>query len=287
MKIYSVLCLVGLTACDQTAERNTMTFFEKYSAPELGTTKYVQPGQAAGQRGQLQKMIDVSVPDEGACPVTVSVRTEYTVNDATGNPAIGFPLVGILQWGIGGGENQLEFDIPAPRYPDNISPAGNMAASPMNNIGQGVQVFLSGASHVSLYARNDARISPLVSPGFTVIGFTEAAKVIGFLSPGGSATAPIERSIYLSTTASPLVVAASVRLTVPPFAKSIRLERTANQPLELNFFNNSGVIFRTVQIPVNSEGPVAISAQTADILVTNVGATATPWLIAVFDVTPT
>lgn len=287
MKICQVLCLVGLAACDQTAERNAMSFFEKYSAPELGTTKFVDPAPNAGERGPLIKMVDISVEDNQAMPVTVSVRTEYTINPVTANPAIGMPLVGILQWGIGGGENQVEFDIPSPRFPNNVSPAGNMPNSPMNNIGQGVQLYLSGASHVSLYVRNDARMSPLVTPGVSVIGFTESAKVIAFISPGGSQNARIERSIYLSTNVSPLAAGATVRLTVPPFAKSVRFERRENQPLTLNFFNNSSVIVRDSTVPVNFEGPIPISTSTADILVTNSGALATTWLIAVFDVTPT
>jgi hypothetical protein len=91
-------------------------FFEKYSQSELGTTKIVSGNGVVGLRGEMQKMLNVSVEDKFAVPVDVSVRAEYSIT-AAGVQTVGGPLVGLLQWGIGGGTQQVEFDIPTARLP--------------------------------------------------------------------------------------------------------------------------------------------------------------------------
>lgn len=267
------------------------TFFEKCAPAELGSTKYVGAGAVAGTRGNNQKMIDVSCDDAFATDVTVSVRTEEASDPATGLPATGGPIVATLQWGVGGSYNELEFDVPPARMTGNIAPAGDFPRAPMALNGGGVQVYLAGASHVSLYVRNDSSQSPLVSPGVGTIGFTANAKVHAFVGPGGSQNSKVERQIILSTFAQRLAPGASVAVTVPPFAKSVRFERSFNsglvEPLQLDFFNSLGQIFRRNGAPTNGEGPFDISAQTIWILVTNIGASDMQWCSAVFDVTPT
>lgn len=269
----------------------TANFFEKCSPSELGTIKFVGAGLVAGQRGSNNKMIDVSCEDSGAIPVTVSVRTEGGSDPTTGQPATGGPVVATLQWGVGGAYNELEFDVPPARVPGNMAPAGDYPRAQMVLDGGGVSIFLAGASHVSLYVRNDASQSPLITPGVGTIGYNAAAKVHAFVSPGGSQTSKIERQIILSTFAQVIAPAGTVVVTVPPFAKSVRFERVfvsgIVEPLALSFFNGLGQIFRQTIVPVNGEGPFEISPQTVWILVTNTGASNMQWSSAIFDVTPT
>lgn len=304
-----VFLFATLSACEG-MEDPTMraTFFDKYSAPELGTTKFVDPAllpnpappPAApfipniGVRGQNQKMIDISCEDKWATDVTVSIRTEYDLDPNTGNPAIGGPIIGTLQWGIGGGENQVEFDIPHARMPDSMAPAGNFAAAPMVLNGNGLQIYLAGTSHVSLTVRNDGSVSPLTTPGVNQIGFIARAKIIAHVSPGGSQRNALERVITASTITSPLGVAPlnAVNVTIPPFAKSVRFERyNASQliePLKVLFFPFAGGnLLRIVNVGTNNEGPILISPTAGEMIIQNVGASAVNQLNCVFDVTPT
>lgn len=309
-KFATLLCaLFSLTACEL-AEDPTMraTIFDKYTAPELGTTKFVDPALLPnpapppappfipniGVRGTPVKMLDVSCEDKWATDVTVSIRAEYDLDPNTGNPAIGGPLIGTLQWGIGGSENQVEFDIPSARMPDSMAPAGNFPAAPMVLNGNGVQIFLAGTSHVSLTVRNDGSMSPLTTPGVNQIGFVARAKVLAHVSPGGSPIARLERVITASTITSPLGVAPlnTVSVTIPPFAKSVRFERyNASQlvePLQVLFFPFAGGnLLRIVTVGANDEGPILIAPTSGEMIITNTGASVVNQLNCVFDVTPT
>jgi hypothetical protein len=292
------------------------TFFDKYSPSELGTTKFCGPGLVPnpapppapalipnpGVRGLNQKMLDVSCDDEFAIPVTVSVRAEYATDPNTRNPATGGPLVGTLQWGVGGAYNELEFDIPSARVPEHLAPANDYPHAPMIMDGNGVQICLSGASHVSLYVRNDGSMTPLTNPASTnPIGFVALAKVLAFVSPGGLGNRPVERSIVLAAQSDPLVPipgGSFVEVTVPPFSKSVRFERFSSlglpgspgpvEPLYLEFYDRSlGNLIRTLDLGTNQEGPIPLSAGTVNIRVYNTGAHNCSRLTAIFDVTPT
>lgn len=300
---------VTLSACegmeDQAMREN---FFDKYTAPELGTTKLIDPALLPnpapppappfipniGTRGTPVKMIDISCDDQWATDVTVSVRAEYDLDPNTGNPAVGGPLVGTLQWGVGGSENQVEFDIPNARIPDQMAPAGDFPRAPMVLNGNGVQIFLAGTSHVSLTVRNDGSLSPLTTPGVNQIGFVARAKVLAHVSPGGSPLARLERVITVSTITSPLGVAPlnTVSVTIPPFAKSVRFERyNASQlvePIEVLFFPfTGGNLLRIVGLGANDEGPILLSPVCGEMIIRNLGASVVNQLNAVFDVTPT
>jgi hypothetical protein len=236
-----------------------------------------------------QKMIDVSSDDAAAVPVCVSFRTEYDRDPNTGADAVGGPIVGIVQWGVGGGKNEVEFDIGSPRTPAGLAP-GIPNFQPMNNVGQATQVQLGGTSHVSVYVRHDGSVSPLTAPGADVIGFLAGVKVIAFVSPGVSNKAPIERTIVVSTFTSPLGIAGAIAVNPPPFAKSVRIERIDSAgllpPMQLDFFNSLGQIARRIPVPTNGEGPYPFSASTNWILVTNLGPNVVHWCSLVFDVTP-
>ncbi len=361
-------------------------FFQRFRSDELGATKVVTAAAIAGQKGDPVKLLDLTAPDGMAAPMLISLRTEYSANQAdvsntlspvqaivnttnaipiavttgvahgfftgqsatvtgvrgnvaanisttitvtgpttftldgsngtvvpgvngpytaggqvvvtslggtgTGAPQIGSPIVGILQWGVGGGQNQVEFDIPAPRFPALIFPA-TPPNQPMNNIGNGMQIYVS-TSHVSLYVRHDGNIAPLTNP-LDHVGSTLPVKVIGFVSPGeGSGRPPVERMIFCAggllpgpPAATPLIPGGVVVVTLPPFAKVLRVQRLPiGTPVRVTAANNFGVTYREVQIPVNSEGPVNVDGFAQEIRIQNLAAVNIDFMQAVFDVTP-
>lgn len=357
---------------------STLTGFFKLPADKLGVTSYVPPNANAGQRGDLVKMLDLSVPDGESELVTISIRSEYSTNQApvsqtltgpfaiigatnaapiaittpiphglvtgqsislngvggnvaangawtitvtgpttftlngsdgtlsgaytiggtytaaspggtgTGAANIGSPLVAVLQWGVGGGQNQVEFDVPPPKVVGLLTPTTVPPSQPVTNIGNGVQLSV-GASHVSLYLRNDANLSPLITPGVGIIGNSlTPAKVIAFVSPGAMNDGTrVERTIFIAEGISPFPVAGVVTLTVPPFARTIRIQRApTGTPIGLVFQNNVGNPYRNVDLGANDEGPISIDPVCQNIVVTNTGAVALPRCQAVFDVKP-
>lgn len=210
----------------------------------------------------------------------------------TGAAQVGSPLIGSLLWGVGGGENQIDFDVPSPRFPGLFSP--NPPQQPESNIGSGVQIAVN-ASHISLYVRNDAWLGPLTNPvGGTNIGSAVPAKVIAFVSPNASSNSPpLQRTIFVAgsnagAAADNLIAGGVVAIRpVPPFARSVRFARVPmGVPLTVQAANNVNVVFRQVDIPVNSEGPMLLDGFTHSLIIMNVGAPAITYLQAVFDVTP-
>jgi hypothetical protein len=207
----------------------------------------------------------------------------------SGAPNVGSPLVGILQWGVGGGQNQVEFDIPNPKLVQLLYPTAFPQSQPMSNTGMGVQVGVS-ASHISFYARNDSNLAPLASAGAnTSIGNNILpAKIIVFVSPGEiDSDARLERTIYIAEGIAPLAAGAYVTMSVPPFAKKLRIQRApAGTPVGLTFSNNVGNPYRNVDLGPNDEGDIPLDPNCQTIVVINTAAVAIPRLQAVFDVKP-
>lgn len=260
----------------------------------LGTTKLIVAGALVGQKGDWQKMLNVSVPNSMACPVIVSVRTEFSVDPLTGAATLGCPVVGQLQWGVGGAENQVEFDVPSPRTSALLFPAtaGNQ---PMNNLGNGVQVFVS-SSHISLSVRHDGNLSPLTNPGGDFIGTILPVKVLAFITPGtGTGHSAVERTIICAggntlpvPGATPLAAGGFVVVSIPPFSRSMRVQRNpVGTPLQLLFANNNGTVYREFAVPVNAEGPIPVDGWCQEVRIFNTAAVPINFMQAVFDVTPT
>lgn len=279
-----------------------MTFFDHFAnrATDLGSTKYITPANQIGQRGAWQKMIDVSVPDKDAALIAVSLRSEYDIDPATGLPNTGQPLVAWIQWGVGGGENQVEFDIPPAKYPQGLAPQGHSELAPMMNIGGGVTVMVY-ASHVSVYARHDGQMASIanvvqrgVLPPNDPIGNICAAKILAFLGPGTAQRSIIERTIFVAggtvpgEMASQLAPGAGMIVSVPPFSKSVRFQRSTPHlnPLAVECYASAGLPHRTFYVPVNSDAYYPLDASTIALSIYNQGATNLEYLQAVFDVTP-
>jgi hypothetical protein len=153
----------------------------------------------------------------------------------------------------------------------------------------GVQIGIS-ASHISLYARNDANLAPLASAtGADSIGNSiSPAKVIAFVSPGEIISeSRLERTIFIAESISPIAAGAFVTVSIPPFAQSVRMQRApAGTPLTLTFQNNVSNPYRIVDLGPNDEGEIPIDPNCQTLVVTNAAAIPIPRLQAVFDVKP-
>ncbi len=282
-------------------------FLEKFGAIDksmLGTTKQLTASTVIGDRGDWQKMIDIATEDGDSLPITVSLRSEYFIDLATGLPGIGQPLVGLAIWGTGGAQNQVEFDIPCSRLSAGNVPVGVPSAAPMTNIGSGVQFEING-SGLSLYARHDGNIAPIInSVHRTALGLPpndwvgipgNPAKLLSFVSPGQSMNTKLQRTIYVAggntfpgLAASALAPGEFVDVSVPPFAKAVRFQRgdPSTEPLNIACFSNNAAAHRFFNVPVNVEDWFLLDGQTITIEITNTGAAAINRLQAVFDVTP-
>jgi hypothetical protein len=211
-------------------------------------------------------------------------------NTGSGQDLLGSPLVGLLIWGVGGAHNELEFDIPSPRLAAQLTPI-DPNNRPSINIGSGIQVPIS-ASHVSLWVRNDANLSPVNNLALdNWIGCTTAAKVMAFVCPdGGSSRAILTRTIYAvggNNTFKPdsLASGSSVRISVPPFAKRVRIQ-AGGATLDVNCTNNVGMAYRFFSIPSGWEDWVDFDPQTSTLEIFNRTSNNINWMQCVFDVSP-
>jgi hypothetical protein len=87
---------------------------------------------------------------------------------------------------------------------------------------------------------------------------------------------------------SPLVSFGHVAVIVPPFSRSVRIQRFPfNTPIRMEFWQGGGLLYRVVDLSPNEEGNTPIDAACAAILIYNMAAFSISSLQAVFDVTPT
>lgn len=209
-----------------------------------------------------------------------------------GTSGVGGPLVGRLEWGVGGGHNIIEFDIPTARFTNFLRPLGFPDSQPVDDIGNGTQLYIN-ASHVSLYARHDGNISTVNSPGTNrVNGGTTPAKIITFISPGASrGGSPLQRTIHAAGGLGPnvpLAAGANVIITIPTFARRAWFQRIPSDttPLLVRVLNNVDGTMYEARIPINSEGPMILRGDPMSLNITNQGAVALTELQVLFEVSP-
>jgi hypothetical protein len=315
LSIAAVAC--GGEPCDMGINNpGEIPFFAKFRRDELGSTKYVEPRPATQGtgRGANQKMIDLAADDALATGIIVSFRAEYSQNQATvsqmpgpggtlvgpppgtGVEQLGAPLVGRVEWGVGGGFQAIEVDIPGPRVPGLQFPFGSPANFPIDDLGNGVQVLVTGSA-VRAYARNDSNIGLGVNATLPVQGTGPGfiAKVIAFVSPAyGRGGPPVKRTIYLCRGAGGVAGGAlpaggsAVVTNVPLFARRVWIHRfpIATTPLNVQLRDTQSVTVGEVNLPVNSIGPIELFNAVTDIRIANNGAVEINDLTAVYDVDP-
>lgn len=287
-------------------------FFNDLRPDELGTTHTINPSLTTGVRGDFKSFINLHKSNRESVGVIVSVRSEYSVVQpvpsvgntlipdfpgvSIGTPQVGSPLVARLTWGVGGGRNTVEFDIPSPRFMANLQPP-NPACQPTNDAGNGVQVYVFG-SGFDLLVRNDGALAPATAPfalspvgvgAASAIGTRFPAKVVAFIGPGHSrGGSPLRRTIWVSDPNFPLAATASVAITIPAFARRVYILREfpEAQPLLLLFRDSNNITNHFVNVPVNFMGPIEIMPNDDNMVLTNNGAFAISNLKAMFDVSP-
>jgi hypothetical protein len=278
-----------------------MGFFDRFKPAELGTVRLVTPAQFLGQRGDWMKLLELHAPDGDACPVHISFRSEYSITGAvvSGGPTTGDgiisqggPIVARVSWGVGGARNVIEFDVPPSRVPANFLPPATVN-QPVNDIGNGITLNVSGSAF-AVEVRNDGNLATFSAPAAdNRIGFeVSPVRVQAFVSPGSaSGRAPLRRMVYAAggTPNRPLANGATlIGIPIPSFAKRVFLTRIdpATTPLTVFTTDPFGVLLRQVNVPVNSEGPIELSAAEATITVTNAGAVPAATLNLLFEVDP-
>jgi hypothetical protein len=280
-------------------------YFNEMDRAKLGNASLiVPPADNVGQRGQWMKLFNTSVPDEFADTITISIRSEYALNQpqvsgfgvAPGAlPLFGRPLVARIRWGTGGSYNVIDFDVPPPNA-QFLAPIGFPGSAPIDDIGSGVTITLSGSAF-EVMVRNDGNLSYLVNPGVTEIATPSAkALVRGSLNPDQGHTDRLSRTVFIAGVSgggsgppnNPLTVGGAVQMNVPAFAKSVRFPRTpiANTPLTVTLRTNTTSDLSQVQLGPNEEGPIMLAPDAVVIAVANAGAVNVDALQAVFDVTP-
>jgi len=281
----------------------TIPFFMDIERGKLGTTKLVTAAPDIGSRGPWQMMLNISKDDQEATPLIVSLRTEYSTAEPTvsggavpgpdpvGTSQIGGPLVGRVEWGVGGGKNIVDFDLQCPKLPDLIAPVTFPLNQPIEDSGGGVQLCVS-ASSLTVYVRNDGNLSPVNAPDQDRIGSPLPAKIICFVSPGSTrGGTPLQRTIVVAggiDIGFPLVPLAIVNVPIPTFARRVNFCRIpiANTALRVTTQNNFGATLREFHIPANSEGPMRLQGNEVSLRLENTSATDIDELQAVFDVDP-
>lgn len=307
MKNAVAALVLFLTAC----EVHNMTpteceFWKRFRRDELGSTKIVAPSQSIG-RGQYQKMIDVDAPDACAVPILVSIRSEYSIEQpvvlsgtgpapSSGNEQIGSPLVGRVEWGVGGGFNAIEFDVPSPRIPSNNKPIGFPESWPTPDIGNGIQLVVTGSA-VRVYVRNDSNIGVSLDPTVSVNPgpaphVPSPAKVISFIGPGGvgaTGASRLTRTIFAVTGGVNLGPGQATTITVPMFAKRVRFPRTpiGTTPLAVDVRNTSNLTTQQFNVGANEQGLLELfSTVETELFVLNQGAVNITQLYGLFEVDP-
>lgn len=297
--IAALLGCSGETNMDD-SRNSFIGYFNEMDRAKLGNASLiVPPSDTLGSRGDWTKLFNTSVPDALADAITISIRSEYSLDQpqvsgfvvAPGSlPLFGRPLVGRIRWGTGGSYNVVDFDIPPPNA-QFLVPAGFPRSAPVDDIGSGVAITLSGSAFEVL-VRNDGNISYLIAPGVSRVGTPPAkALVRGSLNPPQGNTVRLTRTVFICGTGpapNPMAAGAAVQLNVPAFAKRVWLFRTpiANTPLTVDLSNNTTSPLSRHDLAPNQDGPIELGPEAVVMAVTNTGAVAIDSMQAVFEVTP-
>ncbi len=187
-------------------------------------------------------------PGEEPENLCLSFAASTTVPGVASGPG---PIVGILNYGAGSGNNQrVEFDIPVmvPNFTAGVG-TGSVA-------GSGVLISVP-AGTVYAAARNDANLIP-PAPGATeTLGNPTDPPVIvtAHVGSGNSESSRIFRTVWASrqTAGGGLANGFSISLAVPPLAKTVRFVR-------FNSANAIAIVMLGAKNIASMDGPYVIAA---------------------------
>lgn len=220
-----------------------------------------------GGPGLWKKALSFGGPDKKAQWVTFSVYYPPLRSQPSGEYQYRGPLVGLVEYGVGGAKSAVEFDVqvnkrnvwpllnpPDPQFPETNGAVFQRA---------GLTEFAVFGSYFDLSFRNDEANFTVFQSG----GPPASGAVIGFSSPGTDfpivfafasygarprACSQLYRSFIITTPPQPMVAGDVARLQIPGAAKRLRIYRYPLNTTSLEVTFSRGTF--------NSHGPYAVAA---------------------------
>lgn len=250
---------------------------------ELGSRKSLPAviSDSAGNPRALEvKAIEISFSDQMARNLCVTLTNNAIRNPGGFNVNTG-PIIGIVEWGVGGAYNRIEFNLP-PAYTWRQN----------GGIGSPVQgengVTLSIAcSSLRVMARNDARQPPVNDPTAVIGSDSFAGDYSAFVAQGSAykPCGPLQRAIVaVSANGAALAAAGSVAIGIPRFAKRVRFpRRPLTSTLDVMVGGDIVGSAYTESIGAGTQGQIELNPLANTLTISNTSAGNITVLTAVFD----
>lgn len=251
---------------------------------ELGNFKTLPnsliTSSATRPKAQEVKILEIHFPDQLARAMTITAVNRAIRNPAGINVNTG-PIVGAVEWGVGGEFNRIEFNLP-PAY--TWQQNGGIGNPVQGQNGVNLTVF---GSAFRLLGRNEARLPP-VNDATAVQGSNIFdGEMGGFISQGTSMKpcGPMQRAIIVvSANGAALAAAGSVAIGIPRFAKRVRFPR---QPfastIDVTVGGDIAGSAYTESIGASSQGQIELSPLANTMQIANTSGAGITVLTAVFD----
>ena len=237
-----------------------------------GIVQHLAPGAnngpPNGSKGTPAGLIDFNGEQTSPEVITLSL---FAFSEGGNTQGVG-PIIGMLSFGAGGGQNQyLEFDIPA--LPNLQGPAG------VGN-GGGVQLAIP-CSHFNLGVRNDGFVTPPPAVGVTQLPLSSngfSATVMAEASTGNRpSTGKVYRNVYglMANVVTGLAPGQNVLIPVPAFATAYRVLRQPSTAAVTVSVNDNSKILTGVEdfvVAVGANAPlIDLAPGVTAIFITNNG----------------
>jgi len=285
---------------------------DQLEATNLGNEFDINPAPLGNKGlsafGNPQRVLNIEGQDKHSRLITVTLQQERTITNLFGStPFGGFfqpvviagPLVGLVEFGAGGGRANAEFDIPTPTFgPGGIFNAApsDQVFTPSSLLSNAIMLTLP-ASSIRVFVRNDSRVFPtndplgLVATSVPIGASSDPAKIRVHAAYGnGPVTSRLQRTYVLINSETFVLTAAACG--IPPFARRVRFYRSdLTIPLDVSIRSQglsaslAGLtrLRSTYTIPAGVDGSLELMPQDTSISVTP-AAPGVTFLAAVFDV---
>lgn len=207
-----------------------------FKPTQLGSRKTLKPAIGLPNmlnsqlHAQEEKAVDIAFADGIARAVTCTLVNRSIPNPATTQAINTGPIVGVVEWGTGGGFSRIEFNLPlAYTWSQN----GDIVPGTGSIEGTNSALLTVSASAIRIMARNESRLPPIYNPsGAGSIGpssTTLNGEFEGFIGQGTSdkQCGSLERClVVVSSNSDALAPTGAVNFGIPRFAKAVRFFRT-------------------------------------------------------------